>query len=315
MWRRWAPMPTRGSGWPRPIERLAVRGCRVVLCEAGPTVLGELVAEGLVDELFLTLAPRIAGREASAPRPGLVDGVAFTPSAAPTGRLRSVMRAEDHLFLRYVRPGRARARRFGMSDIGTIVIVGAGLTAAKAAETLRAEGFEGRVVMLGDEPQPPYLRPPLSKDYLRGESGPADAYVQPVEWYADERIELRTSTRVTALEPDARAVVVDGGERVGYDRLLVATGAAPRRLDVPGAGLAGIHALRTMADADAIRDAATRARRAAVIGGGWIGAEVAASLRQLGLAVTIVMDGAAPSSACSGRRWQRSIATCIWVMT
>lgn len=83
------------------IERLAARGCRVVLCEAGPTVLGELVAEGLVDELFLTLAPRIAGREASAPRPGLVDGVAFTPSAAPTGRLRSVMRAEDHLFLRY----------------------------------------------------------------------------------------------------------------------------------------------------------------------------------------------------------------------
>lgn len=181
-----------------------------------------------------------------------------------------------------------------MSDIETIVIVGAGLAAATAAETLRGDGFEGRVVMLGDEPQVPYLRPPLSKDYLRGESAPEAAFVQPVDWYAGQRIELRTSTRVTAVDPVARTVAVADGDRLGYDRLLLATGSSPRRLVAPGADMTGIHYLRTMADADAIRVATTRARRAAVIGGGWIGSEVAASLRQLGLEVVLVMDGAAP---------------------
>lgn len=181
-----------------------------------------------------------------------------------------------------------------MHEIGTIVMVGAGLAAAKAAETLRTEGYANRLVMLGDEPQPPYLRPPLSKDYLRGESGPSDALVQPRDWYLDQGVELRTSTRVTRLEPGDRAVVLADGERVSYDRLLLATGAAPRHLEVPGATLPGVHVLRTMADADELRVARARARRVAVVGGGWIGSEVAASLRQLGMEVTLIVDGPAP---------------------
>ncbi len=180
-----------------------------------------------------------------------------------------------------------------MSSIETIVMVGAGLAAAKAAETLRSDGFDGRVVVVGAEPQPPYLRPPLSKEYLRAESAPTDAFVHPEDWYAEQRVELRTSARVEAIEPAANAVVLPGGERLTYDRLLLATGASPRRLLVPGSHLAGIHYLRTMADADAIRRAAARARRVAVVGGGWIGAEVGASLRAMGLDVTLILDGAA----------------------
>lgn len=181
-----------------------------------------------------------------------------------------------------------------MTDLGTIAIIGAGFAGAKAAEALRKEGFDGRIVLLGEEPRPPYLRPPLSKDYLRGESELATALVQPEAWYAEQRIDLRTATRVAAIEPAARKVVLDDGRRVAFDRLLLATGAAPRRLEVPGADLAGIHYLRTAADADAIRAAAARAHRAVVVGGGWIGAEVAASLRQLGLPVTLIADGAVP---------------------
>lgn len=181
-----------------------------------------------------------------------------------------------------------------MSSIGTIVIVGAGLAAAKAAETLRSDGFDGRLVVLGEEPLPPYLRPPLSKDYLRGESGRAETLVHPMDWYTDQGVVLRTSTRVSAIEPAAKVVVLADGERVAFDRLLLATGAAPRRLDVPGTDLAGIHYLRTIADAEAIRLAAADARRVAVIGGGWIGAEVAASFRQLGQAVLLITDGALP---------------------
>lgn len=187
-----------------------------------------------------------------------------------------------------------------MSDLKTIVIVGAGLAAAKAAETLRSEGFDGPIVMLGEEPRPPYLRPPLSKDYLRGESKPEDAFVQPIDWYAEQRIDLRTETRVTALEPRSRSVVLADGSRLDYERLLLATGSVARRIPVPGADLAGVHHLRTMADADAIRIAASRARRAVIVGGGWIGSEVAASLRQLGLEVTLVIDGNAPLEGVLG---------------
>jgi len=187
-----------------------------------------------------------------------------------------------------------------MSTIGTIVMVGAGLAAAKAAETLRSDGFDGRVVMVGAEPQPPYLRPPLSKEYLRGESAPADAFVHPEGWYAEQRVELRTSTRAEAIDPAGNAVILAGGKRLAYDRLLLATGASPRRLLVPGSHLAGILYLRTMADADAIRLAAARARRVAVVGGGWIGAEVGASLRAIGLDVTLIIDDAAPLERVMG---------------
>ena len=181
-----------------------------------------------------------------------------------------------------------------MSDIGTILIVGASLTGAKAAETLRKEGYDGRIVMFGQEPQPPYLRPPLSKEYLRGESELGKVFVHPEAWYAEQRIELHRSTPVRVIEPATREVVLDDGRRVTFDRLLIATGAAPRRLHIPGSDLAGVHCLRTLEDADAIREAATAARRAVVIGGGWIGAEVAASIRQLGLPVAMIADGSVP---------------------
>ncbi len=181
-----------------------------------------------------------------------------------------------------------------MTDIGTILIVGASLTGAKAAEALRKEGYDGRIVMFGEERQPPYLRPPLSKEYLRGESEPAKLFVHAEAWYEEQRIELHPSTPVHAIDPASREVVLDGGTRVAFDRLLLATGAAPRRLNIPGGDLAGAHYLRTLEEADAIRAAAAKAHRAVVIGGGWIGAEVAASLRQLGLPVALIASGSVP---------------------
>ena len=178
-----------------------------------------------------------------------------------------------------------------MSDIRTIVIIGASLAGAKAAEALRKEGYDGRIVMFGDEPRLPYLRPPLSKEYLRGESPFDKTLVHPPAWYDEQRIELNLATPVRALDSATHEVVLADGHRLAFDRLLIATGSSPRRLTIPGNGLAGVHYLRTVEDADAIRDAAVGAHRVVVIGGGWIGAEVAASMRQLGLPVTVVAPG------------------------
>src|SRR5215211_3210124 len=125
----------------------------------------------------------------------------------------------------------------------TFVIVGAGLAGAKAAESLRQEGFEGRLVLIGDEPERPYERPPLSKDYLRGESS-EKPYVHAESFYSDNEIELWTSTRVSGIKASLRELWLEGDQRLSYDRLLVATGAVPRRLNVPGAELGGIHYLR-----------------------------------------------------------------------
>src|SRR6516164_5566106 len=175
-----------------------------------------------------------------------------------------------------------------MSSEETIVIVGAGLAGAKAAETLRSEGFGGRIVLFGDEPIRPYERPPLSKTYLRAESTFDDAAVHDADFYASRDIELRTSTAVTSVEPAASEVVLQDGERVGYQRLLLATGAAPRALQVPGADLPGVHTLRTVHDADVIRSAVTNGGPVVVIGAGWIGAEASASARELGADVTMV---------------------------
>ncbi len=181
-----------------------------------------------------------------------------------------------------------------MSDVETVVIAGAGLAGAKAAEALRKDGFDGRILLFGSEAHRPYLRPPLSKEYLRGEDELDKVFVHPEAWYGEQRVELEPSTTVAAIEPGARAVVLDDGRRVGFDRLLIATGSEPRRLDVPGDELDGVHLLRTLDDADALRTAAADASRAVVIGGGWIGAEVAASIRQLGREVTLVMDTTVP---------------------
>jgi 3-phenylpropionate/trans-cinnamate dioxygenase ferredoxin reductase subunit len=177
-----------------------------------------------------------------------------------------------------------------MSDIETILIVGGGLAGAKAAEALRKDGYEGRVVIVGAEPHRPYIRPPLSKEYLRGDGDLDKVYVQPEAWYAENRVELELSATVTALDPAAHEVVLADGRRLGFDRLLLATGSEPRRLPVPGADLAGVRYLRTIDDSDALREAAGSASKVVVVGGGWIGAEVAASVRQLGRDVTVVSD-------------------------
>ncbi len=116
----------------------------------------------------------------------------------------------------------------------TFVIVGAGLAGAKAAEALRTEGFDGRVILIGEEAERPYDRPPLSKDYLQGKSEKEKVYVFPEEWYPEHDIELRLDTRVDSLDPSSHEVALEGGERIGYDKLLLVTGSSPRRLPVPG---------------------------------------------------------------------------------
>ncbi|MHB1504226.1 MAG: NAD(P)/FAD-dependent oxidoreductase [Acidimicrobiales bacterium] len=181
-----------------------------------------------------------------------------------------------------------------MAPSGTFVIVGAGLAGAKAAETIRAEGFGGRVLLLGEESVRPYERPPLSKEYLRGEKDFEAAAVRAEDFYAAHAIELRTSTRARVVDVGASEVLVDSGERIAYDRLLLATGAEPRRLDVAGADLPGVHCLRTLSDADRIRQAITPGTRVVVVGAGWIGAEVAASARQLGAEVAMVEMASVP---------------------
>ena len=173
------------------------------------------------------------------------------------------------------------------------VIVGAGFAGAKAAETLRAEGFGGRLTLIGAEPERPYERPPLSKDYLRGETTDVP-YVHEASFYADNDIKLLTSTRVTGIEPGMRELLLEGDRRLGYDRLLVATGSVPRRLDVPGAKLEGIHYLRTLADSARIAKRIEAGGHLVVVGSGWIGAEIAASARQKGCEVTMIEMASLP---------------------
>jgi 3-phenylpropionate/trans-cinnamate dioxygenase ferredoxin reductase subunit len=189
-----------------------------------------------------------------------------------------------------------------MTTPGTMMIVGASLAGATAAATLRAEGFEGRIVLLGDEPELPYERPPLSKGYLTGDTPRGQVYLHEPGFYADKRIELRTGTAVTAVDLASSEVVLDTGERLRFDRLLLATGAAPRRLPVPGAELDGVCYLRDLADADALRERLSRAGRVVVVGAGWIGAEIAASARQLGLDVTVLDPLPVPLARVLGRQ-------------
>jgi 3-phenylpropionate/trans-cinnamate dioxygenase ferredoxin reductase subunit len=181
-----------------------------------------------------------------------------------------------------------------MASNQTFAIVGASLAGAKAAETLRSEGFDGRVVLIGEESVRPYERPPLSKAYLRGEADFDAAAVHDADFYRGQDIELRTSTTVTGFDPKSAEVTLDSGERLAYDRLLLATGSSPRRLSIPGSDLAGIHYLRSLADADALHASLTSSVPVVVIGAGWIGAEVAASARQLGADVSMVEMASVP---------------------
>jgi 3-phenylpropionate/trans-cinnamate dioxygenase ferredoxin reductase component len=182
----------------------------------------------------------------------------------------------------------------------TFVIVGASLAGAKAAEELCDRGFDGRVVLIGSEPERPYERPPLTKDYLRGDSPREQAYVHAEGFYAQREIELETGVTVTAIDPGASRVTLADGRELDYDRLLLATGAEPRRIPIPGADLAGVHYLRTLADCDALRGRLDRGGRVVVVGAGWIGSEFAASARQRGLEVTLVDPQALPNERIFG---------------
>ena len=183
----------------------------------------------------------------------------------------------------------------------TYVIVGASLAGATAAAELREQGFDGRVVLVGGEPELPYERPPLSKDYLRGEVASESAQVHPADFYESHGIELRLGSTVSELDLNASETVLDDGERLHFDRLLLATGSRPRTIPVAGAQLDGVHYLRTLADSDALKSAFRDAQRVVVVGAGWIGAEVSASARSLGLEVALVEQCQVPLEAVLGR--------------
>jgi len=174
----------------------------------------------------------------------------------------------------------------------THVVVGAGLAGAKAVETLRAEGFSGPVTLIGSETDRPYERPPLSKGLLLGTAERESVFVHGPNWYADNDVDLRLGTTATGLDTGRKVVRLAGGEEVGYDRLLLATGATPRPLTVPGGERAWT--LRTLADSQRIADAVTEATRLVVVGAGWIGLEVAAAARGRGATVTVIGSSALP---------------------
>jgi 3-phenylpropionate/trans-cinnamate dioxygenase ferredoxin reductase subunit len=175
-----------------------------------------------------------------------------------------------------------------------IVILGAGLAGATAAETLRDEGFAGTITLVGEEADRPYDRPPLSKAYLQGEEERDTVFLHPADWYPQHGVDLRLGVAARALDRAAREVTLADGSTVGYDALLLATGSSPRRLPVPGADLDGVHYLRRLEDADGLREALRRSERAVVVGGGWIGLEFAAAARAAGVAVTVVETAPLP---------------------
>jgi len=172
--------------------------------------------------------------------------------------------------------------------VSTIAIVGASLAGAAAADAARRSGFEGEILLIGDEGVAPYERPPLSKGLLRGETEPGDTAVFENDHYSELGVELRLNTRVVGMDPVAGRLDLDTGESLVADRVLLATGAEPRTLDLPGAGLDGVRTLRSRTDSEELRAAIRAAGSIVVIGGGWIGCEVAASARQMGAAVTLV---------------------------
>ena len=171
----------------------------------------------------------------------------------------------------------------------SFLLVGGGMASAHCAAELRRRGAEGAIVLAGREPEPPYERPPLSKEYLRGEAGREDAHVHSREWYADNDVELLTGTNVMSLDVEGRVAKLQGGDEVAFEKALLATGANVNILRVEGAELEGIHYLRAFGNADAIRAAADEVERVVLVGGSYIGCEVAASLTAMGRRCTIVM--------------------------
>jgi 3-phenylpropionate/trans-cinnamate dioxygenase ferredoxin reductase component len=168
------------------------------------------------------------------------------------------------------------------------LLVGGGMASAHCAAELRRRGAEGSILLVGREPEPPYERPPLTKEYLRGEAERADAHVNPASWYEENEVELLTGRNVMSLDPAARTATIQGGEEVGFDKALIATGAMVNILRVEGAENEGIHYMRAFGNSDAIRAEAERAEHVVLIGGSYIGTEVAASLTATGTRCTIV---------------------------
>lgn len=183
----------------------------------------------------------------------------------------------------------------------TDVVIGTGPAGAGAAETLRESGASTDVVLIGDEPLAPYERPELSKGYLAGKTGREALDLHPAAWYAEHEITLQSGRRVTAVDRQAHEVVFDDGERLGYTRLLLATGSEPLPLRVPGAGQEGVHLLRRVGDSEAIRAAIGQGGPIVVVGGGWLGLEVTAVARSAGVDVTLLEAGPAPLARVLGR--------------
>ncbi len=177
---------------------------------------------------------------------------------------------------------------------GRIVIVGANLAGGAAVTTLRTEGFDGPVTLIGAEHWPPYERPPLSKGYLRGEEALEKTFLHPDQWYENHDVELRLGMKAMGIDTTDRHVELQDGDRVPFDTLLIATGGRNRVLQAEGRELEGVHELRTIEDADRIRQDATPGRKAAIVGAGFIGSEVSASLRSRGVDVEVVEFGPAP---------------------
>ena len=186
------------------------------------------------------------------------------------------------------------------TQVKSVVIVGGGVAGASAAFELRKLGFDGGVTIVTNEQHLPYKRPPMSKEYLRGEQPIEKAYVKPADQYAEQNVQLIQGKRVESIDADSRSITLADSSTLPYDALLLATGSAARRLEIPGADLSGVHYLRNVEDADAIRAAAMGAEAIVVIGGGWIGTEVAASLRQLGRNVTLVSPPPQPLESILG---------------
>ena len=176
----------------------------------------------------------------------------------------------------------------------SFIIVGGGMAGAIAAQTLREEGFDGKIALLGQEPNAPYERPPLSKDYLQGKADRDSIFVHPEPWYAEHAVELSLGGAVTSLDPATRTVTTATGAQLSYDRLLLATGSKPRRLDVPGADLDGVYYLRNVEDSERLKIEFGQAKRVVIIGAGWIGLETAAAARAAGLDVTLLVSGDMP---------------------
>ena len=194
------------------------------------------------------------------------------------------------------------------ADVHQVVIVGGGLAAAKTAEALRDEQYAGSIVLFAAERHVPYERPPLSKAFLKGEQSAEDGNVLPESWYADHDVDLRLGTTVTSVDAEAHEVVLTDGSRTAYDKLVLATGASPRRSDLPGADLGGVLYLRTVEDSERLREAFQKDANIVIVGGGWIGLEAASAARDAGASVTVLEMAEQPLLAVVGPKLGASFA-------